>query len=241
MPRRVHALTLTMIALALVYLGLDWSRLLRDTELAIHPISNLAKVLSSLAASLIAWTAGRGALDEADAVAFRRMFTLVFVADVCFMFPPAVPVGIVLFLIFQGLLSARNLAGARGAWRSGRLGGARGAVTLLGVGAVIGAYLAVLSPRIPDGPLTVVIPVYFAALWISVSAGLLGHAIGARPPANTARMALGLGLFAACDMTVGFNLVFDPNGREQIWSSSLTWMFYAPALWCIATSAYRRG
>lgn len=226
---------LVLYALALVWFPLDWGRLVGDgPDFALHPLSNLAKLASSFVACALAWTAGSDALDRADARRFRRMFALVFAGDVAFI-AGAAPIGIALFFAFQVLLVARNLAGLGRA----RLGSTALAASLLPPLVILLVYLALLVPHIGDPALRAAIPVYVAILWLSVAAGGLGWFIGARPAVNRRRMWLGLWLFALCDMTVGLNLILDPHGRAQIIPSSLTWTFYAPALWCIAASVYR--
>jgi hypothetical protein len=58
---------------------------------------------------------------------------------------------------------------------------------------------------------------------------------------NAAKMvALALTLFFICDPTVTGNWLLDQEteGREYVISSSLTWMFYVPALLLLVLSGY---
>ena len=228
-----------ILALAAVYVVLDWARLCSPAgQLALSPISNALKLATSFLATGIAWSIGKDELEPGDARQFRLCFALSFIADVCFVVGVA-PAGILLFAGFQVLLSRRSLRGARAAWRTRRL--PRGRLAMLGTGvlAVTATYLTLLVPHIEDPVLVIAIPIYAMLLCGSVISAWTATWIGRLPAANALLAAIGMTLFYCCDLTVGVNLVLDPTLRPQIWSTSLTWMFYAPALVCIALSGYR--
>lgn len=238
---RHHRLYLGLIGLcALGFIPLDWSRLLlRPANLDVSPTSNALKLAVSFLAAVLAWrSAGRG-LSAEDERAVRRLFTLIFIADVCFMVHLE-PVGIALFAGVQALLVRRNAAGWRGA--SERLQRARpgllglsGAVALSLVATVIGIY------RLQGfTPLLAVIIVYVSLLWASVSSAWAAVAIGRLPEPNARLLAVGMLCFLACDITVAGNLALPVDSLARVVTSSLTWMFYAPALVLIALSAHAR-
>lgn len=228
-----------VMLLAIVFMGLDWSRLiLHPANLEVSSLSNALKVAVSFLAAVIAWRARNHGLSRGDEKAFRVLFSLVFVADVCFVVGLA-PVGIVLFAIFQGLLAKRNLTGwqdARAALRRHAL--ALGAVALA-VAASLGATLFGIFALQGVTPLLFVIAVYVTFLWASVVSAWAARAIGHFPSRNTGMMALGMSLFLLCDITVAGNLALPPDSMLRVVTSSLTWMFYAPALVLIALSAWR--
>lgn len=237
--RQNRWLVLAIALIALVFLTLDWSRLvLRPADLSLRPESNALKVSVAFLCALIAWRArGRG-LGERDERTFRLVFSMIFVADVCFV-TKLEPVGIVLFGIVQVLLTRRNLTGARAA--AERLRAARG--RLVAVGAIVAAMLAgtLYGIWVLQGlsPLLVVIAVYVSLLAASVVAAFAARSIGHFPARNTRLFAIGMSLFLLCDITVGANLALPVGHLVRVATESLTWMFYGPAILLLALSAWR--
>lgn len=227
--------------LALGFMGLDWSRLLlRPENLEVSTLSNVLKVGVSFLAAVIAWRARGHGLSARDERTFMILFGLVFVADVCFVVNLA-PVGIVLFAIFQGMLAKRNLMG----WREARSALAEKRFLLAGIAAAVAASLGatVYGIYALQGvtPLLFVIAVYVTFLWASVVAAWVARYSGAFPATNARLMSVGMLLFLFCDITVAGNLALPPTSLARVVTSSLTWMFYAPALVLIACSAWRQA
>lgn len=228
-----------IMLLSIVFMGLDWSRLiLHPASLEVSPLSNALKVCVSFLATVLAWRARNHGFSSGDEAAFRLLFSLVFVADVCFVVGLA-PVGIVLFAIFQGLLAKRNLTG----WQEAKAALTRDSAALggvaLGVAASLGGTLFGIYHLQGVTPLLFVIAVYVTFLWASVVSAWASRAIGHFPRRNAGMMALGMSLFLLCDITVAGNLALPPDSMMRVVTSSLTWMFYAPALVLIALSAWR--
>jgi len=225
--------------LALGFMTLDWSRLLLHPEsLEVSTLSNVMKVMVSFLAAAIAWRAGGQGLSASDERTFKVLFGLVFIADVCFVVNLA-PVGIVLFAIFQGLLAKRNLKGWREALMSLKQRRFEIAGVALGGAAALAATLYGIYALQGVTPLLFVIAAYVAFLWVSVVAAWVSRYTGAFPATNARLMSLGMLLFLCCDITVGGNLALPPTSLLRVVTSSLTWMFYTPALLLIASSAWR--
>ncbi len=237
LPRHVATLRSAMVLAALIYVTADWSRLWTH-HYSLSPLSNALKLLTSYLATGMAWTLCEArAVDAADRRRMRLLFALVAVADTLFM-AHAEPVGVILFLVFHALLAARNLRGLRVALATGMLPWGRACRRGQRDGARLGAVsgLALSADQRPGAARR--IPFYVLFSFASFMAAFASRYIGHFPGRNTTTMAWGVALFLACDLTVGCNLVWPAGERAQVWSSSLTWMLYAPALALIAQSAY---
>jgi hypothetical protein len=224
---------------ALGFLLLDWGRLvLRPADLEVSPASNALKIAISFLASVMAWRASGRGLSASDERTFRRLFVVSFLADLCFVFGQA-PAGIVLFAVFQGMLARRNLAGWRAATESLR----RDRVRLVGLsgGAALMmlAILGGLHQLLGFTALFGVISGYVSLLWVSLLSTWMVASMGQMPERNARRLTLGMLCFVMCDVTVGANLALPLDSLARVVSSSLTWMFYTPALVLIALSVYR--
>lgn len=238
---RLNRWTLGCIGvLALGFLTLDWSRLLlRPADLSASAVSTWLKVGLVFLATTLAWRSSGHGLDAGDEKRFRVIFSIILCADVLFAVGLP-PVGILLFAAAHVLLVRRNLDG---------LGAARdklraAAPLLAAIGALAAAVIVVTVHWIyrMQGvtPLLVVIGVYVAMLWGSVTAAWAARFIGRYPPGNTLKMALGMTLFELCDVNVAANLALPVGDLTRVVTESLTWMFYGPALCLIALSAWKR-
>lgn len=239
MPRFVRAALTAMVVAACLYVPLDWWRL--HTHIYRMDVrSNAAKLVSSFLAAAIACALPAAlALDAQDKRRFATLFTIVAVADSLFMLHLE-PLGIGLFMIFHAVLIARNLTGMKRALDCGAVPG-WGAGAALTVLAALALYARWLLPQVREPELRVGIPIYICVVWASAAAAWASVAIGYFPRRNALRMGIGMTLFLLCDLSVGCNLVWNPDGAAQVSSSSVTWMLYAPALALIATSAYRHN
>ena len=231
--------TLGVIALlALGFLALDWSRLvLRPADLSASRWSDLLKVCLTFAATTIAWRARGSGLGEGDEKRFRVIFSIVLIADVCFA-ASLQPVGILLFAAAHVLLVRRNLVGLSAARERVRAQAPLLIAIALAAAAVIVATVNWIYRMQGVTPLLIVIGVYVAMLWGSVTAAWVARAISHYPARNTLLMAIGMALFELCDVNVAANLAL-PVGTMRVITESLTWMFYGPALCLISLSAWR--
>jgi hypothetical protein len=225
-----------MLLCSSIFVPLDVSRFWFTEQPGRFELSEAAKLTTSFLATVIAWTLAEHEVEPGDSRRFRQLFTLVFVADTCFIAGQK-PIGVMLFFVFQLMLIHRNLLGLRPALP--RLPRAR--LALL-VGAFTAASLFVattLTPHLPNLVLRVGLPLYLAAVTVSVIAAWVAVWIGRFPARNAALMRAGMTCFFLCDLTVGINFAVEAGSSLQLLASSLTWLFYAPALALVATSGTR--
>lgn len=226
----LRALAVLLLATAAV----DWSRLAQSGDRLVTDLSNTLKVAMCFVTVLIAYSAPP-AVPE-DKGHYRLVFALILSADVCFV-TGLEPVGIAIFGVVQSLLTARNLRG----WRTARLG--QHAASIAAVGALVSAVLALTTYGVYAAqgvtPLLIAIGVYMVLLALSTTSAWASRYIGRVPVSNANVLTAGMVCFVLCDATVAGNLILPTTETPYVITSSLTWMFYAPALLLIAASAWQ--
>lgn len=242
-----------LVGLTIVFALLDWGRLLPGETWLQDPVVGLGRALVKLAtvfvsASLV-WRGRSAAWSERD---WRRMawvFGFIVVADTLFDVAQyfgtlrhdsatqlkLLGVGVGCFGIAQVLLIGRHLGGA-GAGGRGKLRASASKLALMGglLAVSLGVFGVLHYQPSWFGRL---LQVYLVVLGVSVWAAFAAIWTGALPRPNAVRAFAGLALFLACDLTVIGGMFL--SGNPQVMVTSLTWLYYVPALYCLARSVYR--
>ncbi len=226
--------------LAVMYL--DWSRLFyfaASGNVKEYFASRAIKLGLSLFVGLLVWTTGAAALAVRDRALLCCAFGFVFVADIAF-FANNYFIGIGLFSCAQVLLIVRNATGIRAFFQSGSAKAKSWWLLLLAavILAVNVGIIMTVFVRHAANPMFPIIIGYSFFLCISLYIGIATFLIGHFPRCSVNLIIGAVILLYAGDLTVGLNLILPPD-RSQIISTSLTWMFYLPAITLLALSGYR--
>ncbi|CAB9524660.1 Inherit from bactNOG: Membrane [Seminavis robusta] len=223
----------------------DWWRLVQDP--IVVPLSMYtegAKLTVAYLTALLAWRIDpMSCWDETDFKALRIIYSLIAVADTCFIAqqPDA---GILVFMIVQGLFIKRHLSGMTSI--SELTAQSPLVILVFGISAVLCAANATFFwyPRTGGfNDLFIILSIYFCLKCTSLTATYAACLIGKFPLWNAQMTAVGMTMFFICDHTVTGNLLLsqDPTTTDApfyVVTSSLTWMFYGPALLLLSLSGY---
>lgn len=191
------------------------------------------KLLNPFLCLLMVWVIDKNGISPDDSRQLRRIFLLICLADVLFILE-WVGAGIIVFSVCQVLLIKRHVA-----WLDCTVLRERLAL-LLGVGLLAFSsctLIFVFMPLMTKRFLLLLMAIYGYVLTISVLVTLLNLKSKAVSRVNAILAATGMICFLACDFTVGLNISLKP-GLWWLLSTSLTWVFYSPALVLLAFSGY---
>ena len=233
---------LTVIAmLSAIFLRLDWSRF--SAGIAIDPVftdtSRILKRAVSLICLLMVFTTGRDSVKSSDNRLMRLIFAGIFCGDMLLLFNVNIA-GIVLFFLVQILLFIRHISGF-GTWvKRGERG--RPVLTfVLITGSVIAAVLIlhylIFHPLFTGKDIYPLVVAYSSVLGLSLVSALCVPFTGKFHPLNGIVIAFGMTMFFLCDCTVGVRMAAD-DPMVRTLATSLTWVFYMPALVSLALSGY---
>jgi hypothetical protein len=85
--------------------------------------------------------------------------------------------------------------------------------------------------------LVIIAGLYGIILSISLWAGLTSYILGLFPYKNSSMIAIGMLCFYFCDISVGLDGLLG-SGTAWVFATSLTWIFYTPAITLLALSCY---
>ncbi len=238
-----------LAGITMIFAVLDWGRLLPGAAWFFHDAHvgmarALIKLVTVFIAAALVWRGRDAAWEGHDWRLLAWAFGFIAVADTLFdaaqyfgtlRHEPAVQrrllgVGVGCFGVAQGLLIRRHLAGGAGLREA--------SAKLVGFGGLLAVSLGVFGVLhyLPDW-FGWLLEAYLVVLGISVWAAFAAIWRGALPRFNATWAFAGLVLFLACDLTVIGGMFL--SGRSQIMVTSLTWLYYVPALYCLARSGYR--
>jgi len=240
-----RAVTGFLIAAAAGYITielLDWSRLLNFSttgNMLEYFASRLIKLLLSLEISLLVWVTGRAALEKKDAVRLSIAFIFVFAADIAF-FLQNNSIGTLLFAVAQIILIMRNGSGIVRFLSGPQAESNRKKLFLISASVLAVNGLMVLLLFVPHSshPMFPLILGYSLILACSLAMGIAAPFIHYFPVKNARLIVAGVSCLYAGDVTVGLNIIL-PQSSWYIISTSLTWLFYLPAITLFALSGYR--
>ncbi|MCX7727226.1 MAG: hypothetical protein N2053_10315 [Chitinispirillaceae bacterium] len=226
-----------------VILVFDWSRLfLYSTTLnaAESLISKSLKLLLSFIVALFVWIKKSNlCINPKDITFLRITFLLFFIAEIFFYIKnPYIGIGI--FSLAQLIFTIRNSSGIVIFFKSKSFHKEIPKIILITLVVFLVSIVILWKVLLPNSsnPLLTIMIVYGFFLSISTLVGLLTPVIGYFPSVNSTLIAIGSILFYIGDITVGLNLLL-PLGIGYIISSSLTWVFYLPAIVIFSLSGYK--
>lgn len=242
----VYSITALIVFLLGGLIHLDWSRLYTNPlHATLSPYTEGCKLTIAYLTAILTWRVrvDQGdAWSTADALWLRKIFVLIALADTCFIAQNPPP-GILIFMAVQAMFIMRHFDGYNTP---------EGKAALLqhkmGLLALYGSTLAFCAtsaaffwyPRTGINDTFIILAVYFCFKCTSVLASFAAIVIGKMPRPNSILVATGMASFFICDHTVTGNLLFSQETEKvpYIITSSLTWMFYGPALTLLALSGY---
>jgi hypothetical protein len=238
----ITAILAVIAVLSATFYYLDWSRYLSDIVIVISPLdpARVLKRIVSLLCLILVLITGTDAHDDKDRTFMRIIFVIIFAGDMTFFFNANIA-GIGIFFVTQLILVARNASGFTAFFKSSSRARLDTAAAI-GIVASIDAVLVrfVLQPLLEGRQEFLFICVYMIALSASLVAALLAPRIGHFNRRSALLISLGMVCFFLCDCTVGLRIAL-PEGLSRTLATSLTWVFYMPALVSIALSGYRHS
>lgn len=239
--KRVGVLLVLILLCAAVFIYTDFTRFFRPEgpDHTVYFRSLFFKGGVVLFTTLLVFVIGGDGLSVWDTRRLRLMAVLIIVADAMLLMGKTA-VGIFVFAAVQSVLMHRNsryfLQGYRHAKKPRRL-------LLIAVGLFLFVWTLLLQvyvfyPLLEGKALQWVIVIYAvfvsASTWVAIANFLL-HLF---PRPNSTLLACGMVCFLLCDLNVGLLLSL-PGGTARLWAESLIWVFYTPALTCLALSGYQ--
>lgn len=202
--------------------------------------SRILKVVLSLLVGMLVWFRGANAVSSRDRTLLSLGFGMIVCADVAFQLSVS-GFGIALFSLAHLLLIVRNCAGCSAlprhtSWKQYRR---ILIVVIVGLGVAFGALnLFVFAPNAQHTVLPQLFAGYSVVLMGSLLTAVVAVMVQSFPAWNCRCIIGGMVLFTLGDILVGFNLTL-PHARLYVITTSLTWVFYFPALVLLGLSGYR--
>jgi hypothetical protein len=225
-----------------LFLFLDWYRVLHHTMINISPydISRILKRIASAMVLVLVLISRDRSVSASDHRRLTVIFVMIFAGDLLLLFNIN-RAGIALFFATQILLVIRNLSGIR-SFLSSRGKQMSKAVLIFCAVALLDFIVIrfVFKPLLAGNTMFGFIAAYSAVLSLSLYAALLAPLIGFFEMRSALFVATGMICFFLCDLTVGLRISFSDDFLRTI-VTSLTWVFYLPALLLIALSGNRRA
>lgn len=234
----IKSIILSIICISIFTIALDFSRLFGPYNLSNAYHSDFIKRINVILAALLVWLAGRDGLNKHDITSMKFVFIAICFGEVSFlMAKPTLAIGF--FISCQCLLISRHCRGLRC-----KLTKARWVqkltlalllltlILLLLIGVVIFYSTAIINTLMFMGVL------YGFVLSISLWVGLANFILSLFPSKNSKMIAIGMLCFYLCDITVGLDGLLW-SGPAWLIATSLTWVFYTPAITLLALSSYK--
>ncbi len=240
--RIIMLLIQLIIMLSLVFITLDWLRYFYPADQVFRiqaALSRNLKLTVSLTTLIMVWIAARESIGRDDNILLRLIFIFILAGDASVLYGITLP-GICLFVAVQVLLILRNGSGFTEFMKSGRWTQHKTWIAACACGIVIlVAFVdAVILRRFLAGtPLFPAIVAYSIILGLSLFVAWMTWPAKFFDTANSRLIIAGMTFFFACDITVGIDIGV-AHGTVKTIASSLTWMFYSPALVLLCLSGY---
>lgn len=235
----IRILFFSIAVLAVCFLSIDWYRYLHHMVIKIEP-SDVSRILKRIASFLVfMFVLGTGvrSVSRKDHRMMAVIFAMIFTGDMLLLFNLN-RTGMALFFITQIFLVVRNGSGILSFVSSGGknlilAAGLSAAALMLDIAVIKFLFM----PMLAGSPMLSYYIVYSTALTLSMYIALLAPFAGSFKRKNALLITAGMICFFICDLTVGVRIAA-ADEYLRTFATSLTWVFYLPALVCIALSGY---
>lgn len=234
----IQAILLGIICISMFTIVLDFSRLFSSSNFYSAYPSDLIKRIIVIFAALLVWLAGKNSLNKQDNTHMKYVFIVICGGEVFFLLSkPVLAIGF--FTVCQCLLISRHCRGLM--YKLTKASPAQKlklALLLLTLILLFFSGIIAFYPMANINNLMVVGMLYGFVLSISLWAGLATYILGLFPSKNSKMIAVGMLCFYFCDISVGLDGLLWPS-TAWLLATSLTWVFYTPAITLLALSCYR--
>lgn len=229
---------LAIFCISIFTIFLDFSRLFRSNDLYnLYPNEFIKRINVILAASLV-WFAGRDSLSKQDNIRMKFVFIAICLGEVNFLLEKPT-LAIVFFAVCQCLLISRHCRGLRyKLTKASKIQKLKLAFLLLALISILFVGVIMLYHMIKVESLLLLGALYGLVLSISLWAAIANFALSLFSYKNAKMIALGMICFYFCDITVGLDGLLW-SGPAWLIATSLTWVFYTPAITLLALSNYK--
>lgn len=237
---KVVILTFISLCFLCLFVPLDFIRILiyRETYHISFEVVRVLKLMVSFISFILAITSNKSCLNSSDYFRISISFCVIFWGDIFFTLG-LTALGVITFAVGQTLLIFRNSKGLKNYLKrefpTNKLNIILSGVVILLLDIVI---LIVLFFRTVGITVTTVgFSIYSIVLCSSVWIALLSRKVGYFSDKSSNKIAFGMILFFLCDLTVGYGIILESVTLKEI-VTSLTWIFYTPALLLLSISSY---
>jgi len=234
----IKSIILSIICISIFTITLDFSRLFGPYNLVNAYHSDFIKRINVILSTLLVWLAGKDSLNKHDITGMKLVFIAICFGDVFFLLAkPTLAIGF--FLVCQCLLISRHCRGLRcklkkASWTQKR----KLALLLLTLILLLFSVIIIIYSMAIINTLMLMGVLYGLVLSISLWAGLANFILGLSPSKNSKIIAVGMLCLYFCDILVGLDGLLW-SGPAWLIATSLTWVFYTPAITLLALSSYK--
>lgn len=234
----IKSIILSIICISIFTAVLDFTRLFRPENLYQAFPSDIIKRINVILAALLIWLAGKDILNKQDNIMMKFVFIIICIGEICFLLAkPSLAIGF--FIVCQCFLISRHCSGLRYKLTKASLGQKlKLALLLLALISLLLFVILIIYPMVYMDSLILMGVLYGFVLSISLWAGMTNHILGLFPSKNSKIIAIGMLCFYFCDITVGLDGLLW-SGPAWLLATSLTWVFYTPAITLLAISSYK--
>jgi hypothetical protein len=234
----IQIIILAIICISVFTIVLDFSRLFGSSILYTAYPNHFIKRINVILAALLVWLAGKDSLNKQDNNMMKFVFIGISCGEVCFLLAePSLAIGF--FTYCQCLLIIRHCKGLRVKLiRASSAQKLKLALLLLTLITMLFLGIFIFYPMLNLDVLLLMGILYGFVLSISLWAALTNHILGLFPYKNSKIIAIGMLCFYLCDISVGLDGLLW-SGTAWLLATSLTWVFYTPAITLLALSCYK--
>ena len=234
----IKSIILIIICISVFTMTLDFSRLFGSNNLYNAYHSDLVKRVNVILAALLVWVAAKDSLNKHDNIRMKLVFIAIFFGEIFFLLAKPTP-AIGCFAVCQCILISRHCIGLILKLKKANLAQKlKLALLLFTLNLSLICVVIIIYPMVVMNTLMLMGVLYGLVLSISLWAGLTNLALGLFPYKNSKMIAIGMLCFYCCDITVGLDGLLW-SGTAWLLVTSLTWVFYTPAITLLALSSYK--
>lgn len=234
----ICTIILLIVCISIFTIILDFSRLFGDKNLYNKYPSDLIKRTNVILAAFLVWLAGKDSLNKLDNTHMKFVFLFIICGEVSFlMAKPVLAIGF--FAVCQSLLIIRHCKGFGSKIKKASLiAKYKLALSLFILILTLISVVVLIYPMTIINSLFLMGVFYGIVLSLSLWAAIVNYFLSLFPSKNSKMIAIGMVCFYFCDISVGLDGLLG-YGTAWLFATSLTWVFYTPAITLLALSCYR--